>query len=265
VFAPVHRLTEESLAHIFQLVASECHARRYQNWATCYGWIAITHVCRYWQRVAISFPSTWSIIDSNNPAIARLCLKRSKKSSIDVRLRAGCPEKFFRELQPHISRTMSLSCNLTGEEENQLYSYLMDEPAPRLFRFSVQGFAPRSSPLPQLFQSQSTSLRYLRLCSTSLDRAWGHLTTLTVLEIFDSFQFANGVLDVNNFLDFLQRNILLEQITISFPSSQADEGDPNRLVSLPHLRVLTLSGSASKKLLSHIEIPHGADLIIIPL
>jgi hypothetical protein len=191
-----------------------------------------------------------------------MCLKNSRTSGLDLRLLSGYPEAFFEELQPHVSRIHSLHCLLTLEERNTLYPFLQDVPAPRLRHLSIESIIHDTSSLPLLFQGHTPSLQHIRLSGVSLGNAWGHINTLTSLELLHDAP--HSALGMTDFLDFLQANTALQRIHINSagPRVEGVNSELERRISLPHLRELTLIKCAIKRILNHIALPHDADLFI---
>ncbi|KAF5325384.1 hypothetical protein D9619_010022 [Psilocybe cf. subviscida] len=79
VLARVSQLPDEILQHIF-LILRDLHSR-YSN-----QWQSVTHICRYWRRVAIGLPSLWTRLYDPPHDFGRLMLKRSQNAPLEVGL-----------------------------------------------------------------------------------------------------------------------------------------------------------------------------------
>jgi len=83
--------------------------------------IALTHVCRAWRDLFISWSSLWTDIDCEDVEKAEVYLERSKPSPINLSLRRGGKamsprDPFFRMIPDAIGRLKSLW--VRGTEEN---------------------------------------------------------------------------------------------------------------------------------------------------
>jgi len=79
---PVHRLPHEVLSQIFELACSPPSA------ATMAFRAALTHVCRYWRGVLLSYPKLWTNISARRDTsdFFSECLLRSRSLSVHLNL-----------------------------------------------------------------------------------------------------------------------------------------------------------------------------------
>ncbi|CAL1701491.1 unnamed protein product [Somion occarium] len=88
-FAPISRLPVELFTMILMICrsfSSETEEYPYLR-ERDYGHetvIHITHTCRAWRNLALSYPSVWTVIHSDNPAYIKACIKRSGKLPLSV-------------------------------------------------------------------------------------------------------------------------------------------------------------------------------------
>ncbi|KAI0055977.1 hypothetical protein BV25DRAFT_1832747 [Artomyces pyxidatus] len=82
---PIARLPVEILSNIFSYLPFE-DSDKDKWYATdgLPGWLAVTHVCRYWRSVAHGCHNLWAYIPLDNLEWTRIALERSKSSSIII-------------------------------------------------------------------------------------------------------------------------------------------------------------------------------------
>ncbi|KZV60599.1 hypothetical protein PENSPDRAFT_336362 [Peniophora sp. CONT] len=77
-------LPDELLLAIFNLTL------KLDSW-TVFTALDLSQVCRRWRRLALSAPELWSTVPRTNTTLTKLCLKRSKKSPIDISIPSCTP------------------------------------------------------------------------------------------------------------------------------------------------------------------------------
>ena len=140
--APIACLPRDLLEQIFKVYVLDAHraclARRGQSpWtseaAFPYGWIKITHVCRYWRMVAIAYSSLWAYVVLNrfpkhSQGIIEIALARSATHPLTIDFAGlptqrgieyfpgywagGPPRVIMQSISKHLTRVHSLRMTL---------------------------------------------------------------------------------------------------------------------------------------------------------
>ena len=249
-FAPINRIPPEVLS----LIPAHCDTDREL--------IALTHVCRGLRELFISHASLWTYLDCTNVDKTRVYIERSKASPLEVHLEEYEDIPFLNDAflltVPHLGRLGSLTLSGSSDDVLQLTKYFAS-PAPLLKKLRLR-FARAETPVIQdaIFDGDLSSLCELRLYGVITNLAWGNLSNLIT---FDLRQVPSNEVSVTRLLDFFERAPLLRKIHLldAFPDSS--DAPPERVVSLPHLKYLTIAAlPVHTILLNHLLIPTGASL-----
>ena len=181
--------------------------------------IALTHVCRSWRALFISYPSLWSRLEVTNTGKTIAYLDRSKSSPLKVVLCYTKSDPSLEAVLPlmalHFRRFKSLTLNGTCDLFWSLDIYWDITPSPCIS-------------LPNL---------------TTFRLACASDSEITLVQLLDFFESAPHLTDVT--------------LVYSIPAiSDAPSG---RVVHLSHLKNLAISAdTAHSTLLNHLSIPEGA-------
>jgi hypothetical protein len=225
--------------------------------------VALTHVCRAWREVFVSWSSLWTNLDCVGGARTRVYLARSKSLPLNLSLRTehSLPSShpFFEIIPRAIGRLKSLSIRAAPQELQYITPHL-SRPAPLLENLSIEvgySYEPHPNLTPALFNGDLSSLRTLKLVYVLTELPWRNMVNLT------SFKLRSASSDgttIKQLLDFFESAPRLRKIGLHFatPTSGAQNG---RLVSLACLEGINVTGrDSASTLLDHLLIPVGADL-----
>ena len=229
--------------------------------------IALTHVCRAWRQIFTSRSSLWVDIDCEDADKTRVYLERSRSSPIILSL---CrrdnlpPDDSFFQITPHvIERLESLFVNGTPENLQEITNSLSC-PAPLLEDMAIIG-GHRPWPeddipdlTPALFDGDLSSLCELRLKCVRTELPWRNMAALTSFTLVGT-----SPVSVGHLLDFLESAPRLQDVELCFEISTSGAAEDGRLVSLAHLRFMSIKDGSSSVLLDHLLIPVGADLTVL--
>jgi len=223
----------------------------------------LTHVCQAWRQVFTSRLSLWADLDCVNADKTRVYLERSKSFPITLALYRNYnppPHDSFFQITPHaIGRLKSLSVWGTLENLQGITDHL-SHPAPLLDYMSIIGRCkPEQEGTPTLTSAilggDISSLRKLCLEYVRTELPWRNMDNLTSLRLVYT-----SLVSTSQLLDFFEGAPNLRKVTLHFetPISGTQSG---RLVSLAHLKKMTIDGDPSCVLLNHLLIPVGARLV----
>jgi hypothetical protein len=225
--------------------------------------VTLTHVCRAWREMFISWSSLWTNLDCVGKARTRVYLERSKSLPLNLSLRAEhslspC-HPFFEIIPRAIGRLKSLSVRAAPRELQYITPHL-SHPALLLEKLSIHGgysHEPHSIITPALFNGDLSSLRTLKLEYVHTELPWRNVVNLTSFKLSCG---SPGGATIGQLLDFFESAPHLRKVGLCFPSliSRAQDG---RLVLLACLKRMEVAGSdLTFALLDHLLIPVGADL-----
>ncbi|KAJ7616083.1 hypothetical protein FB45DRAFT_1035237 [Roridomyces roridus] len=83
---PINRLPPDIFADIFLLLASEPTDGGYDH-----SWVACSHICTSWRRIALGTPLLWSHVVFTSHAWVKACIQRSKSSPLIVEAEVSTP------------------------------------------------------------------------------------------------------------------------------------------------------------------------------
>ncbi|KAF5325119.1 hypothetical protein D9619_010032 [Psilocybe cf. subviscida] len=75
--APVAKIPDEILQQILIILRDSTHSDPQD-------WHQVTHICRYWRRVAVGSPLLWTRLHHTPPTLIRLMLQRSQGAPLEV-------------------------------------------------------------------------------------------------------------------------------------------------------------------------------------
>ncbi|GLB40950.1 hypothetical protein LshimejAT787_0901650 [Lyophyllum shimeji] len=145
----VARLPPELLGTIFKYVAGT----ETPEYATV-RWIAVSHVCWHWRRVALDCPDLWSNIRFGHPSLAAEMVQRSRMAPLTVFATLGdgygkrvarqseglAVQAVLRQILSQMSRVKELSLKTSASWASDMLTELialMDGPAPLLENLSI--------------------------------------------------------------------------------------------------------------------------------
>ena len=227
--------------------------------------ITLTHVCRTWRDIFTSCPALWTDIDCTNIDKTLVYLDRSRSSPLNLQLekyQTLSPYDPFLQVIPHVIPRLK-SVTIYGVPENlQEIIAQLSPPAPLLEALTIDidcECPPQDGPAitTPLFNGDLSSLRELRLQCVSTELPWRNMVNLTSFTLGYTMP---GDSSVRYLLDFFASAPRLRKIRLSFatPTFGTQRG---RLVTLPHLRRMSIFGGGPPSLLfDHLLIPAGAKL-----
>lgn len=220
--------------------------------------IALTHVCCRWRDTFISRPSLWNRLDLGNVDKTRTYLQRSRSFPLKIHLgwREAIDEAAILII-PHIRRLQSLTIR-AQYLPSVLGHFRLDTPLLERFSIQIPGeFQPNPLLDSSLFNADISSLRELRLEGVTTHFPWTNLANLQVVSLGSDF-YSYGMTRI---LDFLESAPLLHTLSLRYQLPHSSDASPNRVVSLPHLKALTIDADLPHSvLLRHLHIPVGASL-----
>ena len=249
-FAPINQIPEDVLS----LVPGYCN--------TDEELITLTHVCRGWrERFTItSCPSLWTLLDCTSLEQTRVYLERSKNSPLEICLREEKNTTFLNEafllVVPHLGRSQSLTLSGSSDDLLELTKHF-GSPTPLLEKLNLNFTRPENPIVEDTFNG-NLSLRELRLSGVTANLTWGNLSKL---KTFDLRRVPSDKVSVTQLLNFFERAPLLRKIRLEDAFPISSDAPPGRMVSLPHLKFLTIVAlPVHTILLNHLSIPVGAAL-----
>ncbi|KAJ3553335.1 hypothetical protein NM688_g3671 [Phlebia brevispora] len=207
--APINTLPPEILVIILEILAgprslSSTSPLSPPGSINPLGWMAVTHVCRYWRRTALGYPFLWSPIVFSPPDIENIAslpyewLRRSSGAPLDVQISCGgatstrvwtkLAERSQRLRKLHILDLTDTEILLQFNGEAPLLESLCLRVSDRITDIprsdEDDGGALLSDELPLLFAGSTPSLRYLTI--TFFTRFGGNqFANLTYLHVAD--------------------------------------------------------------------------------
>ena len=224
--------------------------------------IALTHVCRAWREIFISLASLWTNLCCVDAEKTRSYLERSKSAPISLcleRLTGLFSNDPFLEVAPRITHRLKyLSVKTTPGHFQDVTQHLV-HPAPLLEALTMDAsclyLGPSCTLKADFFDGDLASLRELHLFSVNTQLPWRNMNNLTS---FSLAYTARSTVSVDQILDFLESAPRLLKIKL-LSAALAPGAQDSRLITLTHLRRLTISGSQKPSLLlNHLIIPVGA-------
>jgi len=223
--------------------------------------ITMTHVCRSWRELLITRPSLWVRLHCENVDRTRVYIERSKSAPLKLSLYdggdVGCLEDPFLLVVPHIKRIKSLAIN-AGLNLLHNLTPLLFRPAPLLSELIIHcgGHVLDT----RLFNGDLPSLCSLSLSGVTTHLPWKNLSKLTTFKLC---HVPEGRASITELLDFLEGAHHLRDITLDHSIPTSSDAPPGRVVSLPHLKQLTIyANPVHSILLNHLSIPTGASLAL---
>ncbi|KAJ6542233.1 hypothetical protein DFH09DRAFT_1392937 [Mycena vulgaris] len=227
---PISRLPSDIVAEIFLQVCEGSVAE--------YSWIACSHVCLSWRRIALDTPLLWSHIIFKSRAWVTACLERSKSSLLVV-----TADTWFPHVETLVCDVLKMAeriarIHLKFPLHSQRVLDLLPGPFPHLTDLSIENhsfWVPNNPVQPDV--PPFPALRNLFICTNIeyLPLLPSHLVSLEIYCTgwqpvpWDSFALALGQLQQ------------LHALKLSgFPAPPSSHTRP---ISLPILRDLHLSGS----------------------
>ena len=223
--------------------------------------VALTHVCRGWREHFISRSSLWTSLDCARVEQTRAYLERSNASPLKIRLvgkdRTPFLSDAFLLTVPHLDRPRNLIVSGSSSNFLQLIKYFTF-PAPLLEKLDLD-FSRTESPVIRdlIFYGDFSSLRELRLAGVITDMGRQKLSNLTT---FDLCRVPSHKISVTWLLNLFE-HAPLRKIRLHDAFPRSSDAPPGRVVSLPHLKSLTIVAQPVHTiLLNHMLIPTGASL-----
>jgi hypothetical protein len=245
-FAPANRVPREVLSTI----PDYCPEKRLDQTI-----IRLSHVCRRWRDTFTSRPSLWTYFSFKNIDKTRTYIQRSKSSPITLNIDVYIiyPRRIrdtFPLIIPHIHRLKSLTISGAGALPGIIKHFHCHTPLLEHLDISSGGVLDGAP-----FGGDLSSLRKLRLNHVTTRFPWKNLANLRVVELGDS---SYGVTQI---LDFFESAPFLHTISLGHPELPSSDAPLERIVTLLHLKVFTISTRADPLvLLHHLHIPTGSSL-----
>lgn len=216
--------------------------------------ISLTHVCRAWRNTFISRSLLWTHLDFTNTDKTRTYLQRSKSSPLKICLGADNEdETVLEDVVPfvisHIYRLKSLV--VRGYALPDVLRYFCHH-APLLEELDVSIVGRRDPVLDSApFNGDLSSIRKLTLGGVITYFPWKNMANLRVA----SLGGRDAGHAISRLLNF-ESAPLLHTVRLEDSLPDSSDAPPERIVSLPHLRVLTIdAGPVHSILLNHLHIP----------
>lgn len=226
--------------------------------------ITLTHVCRSWRTVFTSHPLLWSYFQCRDIDKTRTYIERSKATPLEIDLEDSPSSSFIEEafllVVPHISRLKCL--NIMGSDLPDVISYFSC-PTPLLEELNIDfsPFVSTSVLSGHFLDGDLSSLRKLSLGGVRITfLPWKNLSNLTT---FNLRYIPSDQITVTQFLNFFENSPLLHTIALEDSIPDASDAPPGRVVSLLHLKKLTITAQlAHFTLLNHLSIPSDTFVVL---
>jgi hypothetical protein len=225
------------------------------------GLIKLTHVCRSWRAIFTSCPSLWTRLDCTNVDKTRIYIERSKPLPLALYLEE-INDTFYQEealllTVPHIDRLKTMS---VSGESIQIIADLTKHfscHAPLLDKLKLSLVYDEAPDLPNLlFNGDLSSLRELELAGVITSLPWRDVSNLTT---FSLCHVPEDRTLLTQLLDFFESAPNLRHIHLHDSIPGSSDVLPGRVVSLPHLKKLSIIAQpAHSILLNHLSIPAGS-------
>ena len=241
-FAPINRIPPEVLS----LIPDYRDVER--------DLVTLTHVCCAWREIFISRASLWTSLDCINPDRTGVYVQRSRGAPLEICL--DVPDDALLMTLPLIGRLKALKLLGFSQDVLRLTEHF-SSPAPLLEKLEIDvlGYYP-AAVKNTLFDGNLSSLRELSLQGVFTNLPWQNLSNLTT---FDFRRVPSDAVSVTQLLDLFLRAPLLREIKLGESLPSSSDAPTERVVSLPHLRLLRIyTKSMHSTLLNHLHIPTGA-------
>ncbi|PPR07153.1 hypothetical protein CVT24_010701 [Panaeolus cyanescens] len=232
-----------------------------------FGWINVTHVCRFWREVALQYPQLWTQVDVGLANWAEMVLERSKGADISLEILPNIETSAQRVLwdvlsQPHRLRQIKLYSRFNSKSlYKEAFERLKDVAAPRLRSLVIAGSC---VDLPTILDKNflgggTPRLRHLDVQGYFIPWTSPILSGLHVLNIQPTHNFGSHASD---FLAALRRLPDLEELTLGRLPQDLESFDKKQVISFPRLAKLTFEGSGQEfiALLRHLRFPSTVSL-----
>lgn len=221
--------------------------------------IALTHVCHRWRDVFVSRTSLWGRLDLRGASKTRTYLQRSRSFPLKLDCRRGwrsLDRRAFAQIIPHVHRLKSLA--VLAYTFPRILKHLRRHP-PLLEVLDLKITTDESSLLEGALPNINlSSLRELRMGGIVSNFPWKTLENLRAVYIYSP----SRPYGVTQLLNLFEAAPLLHTVSLIDAMTDSSDASPDRIVPLPHLKVLTIRGrSPHSVLLRHLRIPTGASLV----
>ncbi|KAF5325032.1 hypothetical protein D9619_010118 [Psilocybe cf. subviscida] len=227
-------------------------------------WHEITHVCRYWRRVALEAPILWTAPPPRHQAYILLMLERSQTADVDIRINRKTYFATVVAIFKHSTRIKTLRLF----QDTRVLGYTQEELPPagpefsRLESLSVENNLGRDEPFTLSTNQfrQLTSLRRLELLEIGIDWDIFPFPNLTHLNIHTWDEAS--IIPVQRFCRILAGMTALENLAINMvfdESIQDNQGMSTTPVQLPNLEAFELRNghfSHIHSLLNCLSLPN---------
>ncbi|KAI0044108.1 hypothetical protein FA95DRAFT_303861 [Auriscalpium vulgare] len=260
----VGRLPPEILARIFSIRAMMDPSRI--SGAQRLGWIAVTHVCGHWRRVALACSGLWTDIRFDiGPQWTQKMFLRAKKAPLDLSL----PPYLSPPLSDHqldlIARHVHLGQKIKlNSGLSSLLSTLTSRPFPHLADFTIQPeLDGQVYVMPHDFLgSCAPQLRRLQLRRTQVDWTAPVLSNLVELKVINpSHTLPRST--CADFLDALRSMSSLEHLELyNYPIQTHEPDHIVDIINMPRLTSLRIGDSllSTAHLLNHLSLTPNVDI-----
>lgn len=251
-FVPINRIPPEVLS----LIPDYFH-KHYADQVT----IRLTHVCSGWREIFISRSSLWTCLDFKNVDKTRTYIHRSGHSPLDLSLedRESRPylDDAFSLVIPQIHRLRSLT--VCANDSGPILKHFHSR-APLLQELHIQLPSHRQILDSNLFDGDFSSLRKLCLSGIKTQLPWNNMVNLRVFNL--SYSLLRHV-TVTRLLNFFESSPLLHTIALRGSIPDLFDAPPERIVVLPHLKILAITVEPERSILKHLHVPPGASVNVL--
>jgi len=272
---PISQLPPETLILIFSILPPfACDEK-----VSYLPLIRVTHVCRQWREIALTYPRLWIYIDFTKLTPAGITGILARAKTLPLRLEAKIVDwseeqvdDFESRLKAHISHTRHLS--ISGDFHNVLEQLV--SPAHSLEFLSLTNpYFPFGSFIPDsIFNNTVPKLKCLELCGFNVNWKSSLFKGLQTLQILIPSGIQNPPIEppkLDDWLDGLSEMRQLKSLICYFatpvvPDNVQFISEPRRTVRLPFLTQFKISASAKDcaLALAHLVLPALTSLHVAP-
>ena len=235
-----------------------------QSMGTSKDLITLTHVCREWRELFMSYPSLWTRLNFDHVEKTRAYIERSGTMPLELTVCKGSDKSYseaaFLLAVPHVKRFKSITVGRTPDFFRNLTDHLPSS-APFLKDLQIDFVCDPAPVLDDtLFNGGLSSLRTLKLGGVVTNLPWRNLWNLTTFELWCP---PGNKVTITKLLGFLEGAPCLEDITLHHSIPSSSDASSSRVVHLPRLKKFAIvADPVHAILLNHLTIPTEATLTL---